>query len=215
LDVLAKYEVRATFFLVGNLVKSYAGEVQRMQNEGHAIGVHSWDHNLNWGTMTANDQTKQIQDTLSALKGVLGQNFTTNLFRAPGGATTRADLSSLGMYNYNWSHDTYDFAYNSIPPNAQLAERVANNALKGCFDAFVFTSQGRTEEEAQDDMAYSQAIAIQNTLPLRPIILIHSIHPVDPGALDFLIPALQGLGYTFGLLPRPGDPIGTQTPISG
>jgi len=50
LDLLKKYNIKATFFLVGDMyIKSYDSEwtriVQRMYNEGHVIGSHTYSHN--------------------------------------------------------------------------------------------------------------------------------------------------------------------------
>lgn len=44
LDVLAKYKVKATFFVVGYEVKAHPELVKRMIKEGHRVGSHSYDH---------------------------------------------------------------------------------------------------------------------------------------------------------------------------
>jgi peptidoglycan/xylan/chitin deacetylase (PgdA/CDA1 family) len=93
LDVLAKYGVKATFFLLGENIGGARSEVERMKNEGHAIGIHSWDHDWSKGT---DDQARQIQKTGNAIKEIIGMSPV--LFRAPGGAPTSADIS--GLYNY-------------------------------------------------------------------------------------------------------------------
>lgn len=46
LDGLALMEVPATFFLVGSRIPGNEELIQRMQREGHQIGVHSYDHIL-------------------------------------------------------------------------------------------------------------------------------------------------------------------------
>ena len=45
LDLLKKYNSQATFFLIGNNIEGNIGIVNRIKNEGHAIGNHSIDHN--------------------------------------------------------------------------------------------------------------------------------------------------------------------------
>jgi len=45
LDVLKKYHVRATFFLVGYEAKTYPNIVKREAKEGHTIGIHTYSHN--------------------------------------------------------------------------------------------------------------------------------------------------------------------------
>ncbi|MDT2240158.1 polysaccharide deacetylase family protein [Paenibacillus larvae] len=44
LDILKQYDVKATFFVVGNRAKQYPNLVKRMVNEGHLVGNHSYDH---------------------------------------------------------------------------------------------------------------------------------------------------------------------------
>src|SRR2546428_9243165 len=44
LDVLAKYNVSATFFMVGREVESFPGIAQRVRAEGHEVGNHSYSH---------------------------------------------------------------------------------------------------------------------------------------------------------------------------
>lgn len=46
LDVLNKYQVTATFFLIGQHVQKQPDLTQRIFNEGHVIGNHSWSHRL-------------------------------------------------------------------------------------------------------------------------------------------------------------------------
>jgi peptidoglycan/xylan/chitin deacetylase (PgdA/CDA1 family) len=167
-----------------------------MKNEGHAIGIHSWNHDWSQG---AYDQLDQIQRTSNAIKEITG--FAPNLFRAPGGAITYADIS--GFYNYNWTLDSYD--YNTSDP-----QTAADNIFYGVSDPGVLPANIDTQE----NRAYTQAIAIDNAHWRSPIILIHSIHAVDPQALELIILGLQERGYGFGVLPRPGDIPGTTTPIT-
>jgi peptidoglycan-N-acetylglucosamine deacetylase len=48
LDLLKKYEVKATFFVVGSKVKKYPEIIKRMSNEGHTIGIHHFNHVSSW-----------------------------------------------------------------------------------------------------------------------------------------------------------------------
>ena len=45
LDVLDKYNIKGTFFLVGNQIQSNAEVVKRLYDEGHGIGLHTYTHN--------------------------------------------------------------------------------------------------------------------------------------------------------------------------
>ncbi|MEI6119274.1 MAG: polysaccharide deacetylase family protein [bacterium] len=44
LDILKAKNVHATFFLIGQNIQQCSGIVQRIYDEGHMIGNHTWDH---------------------------------------------------------------------------------------------------------------------------------------------------------------------------
>ena len=46
LDILKKYDVKATFFVIGVNAKNYPEPLQRAINEGHEIGNHTYSHNI-------------------------------------------------------------------------------------------------------------------------------------------------------------------------
>ena len=48
LDLLKKYHVKATFFVVGSKVNRYPEIVKRMSEEGHTIGIHHFHHVSSW-----------------------------------------------------------------------------------------------------------------------------------------------------------------------
>ncbi|RFU69149.1 polysaccharide deacetylase family protein [Peribacillus saganii] len=48
LDVLKKYQVKATFFVLGSRVDQYPEIVKRMHREGHTIGIHHYRHVSSW-----------------------------------------------------------------------------------------------------------------------------------------------------------------------
>src|SRR3989442_6464090 len=44
LEILARHQARATFFMLGQFALQYPELVRRIAQAGHAIGNHSWDH---------------------------------------------------------------------------------------------------------------------------------------------------------------------------
>jgi peptidoglycan-N-acetylglucosamine deacetylase len=44
LDILKKYNVKGTFFMIGEVAEDYVGVMQRVYREGHEIGNHTWSH---------------------------------------------------------------------------------------------------------------------------------------------------------------------------
>lgn len=71
LDLLASYDVSATFFLLGSAVAGNATLVKEMAGAGHELAVHGWDHQcLAWkrpGLLT--DELRRIQHTVEDLTG--------------------------------------------------------------------------------------------------------------------------------------------------
>lgn len=62
LDLLARYEMRATFFLVGqNITRRTFPLVQRMVREGHAIGSHSYSHDVKMAFAEGTDAVDHIR----------------------------------------------------------------------------------------------------------------------------------------------------------
>ena len=80
LDVLAKHDVKATFFLIGNRVEQYPETVHRILAEGHQVGNHSYSHPV-LGLLPPAAVGREIERTDALLRhiGVKGEI----VFRAP------------------------------------------------------------------------------------------------------------------------------------
>lgn len=78
LAVLKKRGVKATFFMVGAMVRAYPQMAQKVRNAGHATASHSWSHPL-----APKSPKTEIERTDAVMKSVLGNRNT--LFRPPYG----------------------------------------------------------------------------------------------------------------------------------
>lgn len=131
LDVLAEYNVPATFFLMGSRAIAYPEIVERMQNEGHIIGNHSyWHPNLvkEGDLATLENEVQRTEDTLANLVG-----YRTKLFRAPYGFLNTdlvEKLAELDYYYIAWSVDSLD--WQEEPPQ-EIANRVVSNVEPGAI----------------------------------------------------------------------------------
>lgn len=92
LDILNKYGIKATFFVVGKEIDS--GEdarsvLKRTVKEGHAIGNHTYGHNYSYlypnRIINVNNFMADTEKTNETLKAVLGKDFSTRVIRFPGG----------------------------------------------------------------------------------------------------------------------------------
>ena len=126
LDWLKENEVKATFFVIGNRMNSYKGTLQRIVNEGHELGYHSYAHKI----QTKLDTSQIISDyekSCSIVKNLTGQTFT--VWRAPGGGISDRVLKAIDLPHIRWSVDTLDwknrkvnYVYNAITSKSDDGE---------------------------------------------------------------------------------------------
>jgi cellulose synthase/poly-beta-1,6-N-acetylglucosamine synthase-like glycosyltransferase/peptidoglycan/xylan/chitin deacetylase (PgdA/CDA1 family) len=93
LEVLEKYDVPATFFLVGSMVSRYPGIVKDMVDQGNEVGIHTFTH-VDLSYQSDARIRREMTQTQLALAGAAG--ITTTLFRAPYSSETDA------IDNYSW-----------------------------------------------------------------------------------------------------------------
>ena len=110
LDLLKKYNIKATFFVLGKRVKKYPEIVKRMINEGHIVANHSWSHA---DLSKSNDQliNKEINDTEKLLKKIINKEIT--YLRPPYGAVSERLLNISKAKGYkviNWTVDSRDWS---------------------------------------------------------------------------------------------------------
>ncbi|WP_077210894.1 polysaccharide deacetylase family protein [Bacillus dakarensis] len=109
LDILNKYDVKATFFLLGTRVHTYPDITKRIVSEGHAVGNHTYWH-PNLSDTDVQKMIWEIERNDQEISSIIG--FKSNLFRAPYGALTEEQVRQLGVMGYRgigWSVDSEDW----------------------------------------------------------------------------------------------------------
>ena len=119
LDILKKYDIKATFFVLGTYVKKNPEIIKRAYDEGHYIANHGYSHK--YGTIYKNADTvlEEYNKTEQIIKEALnGINYSSHLFRFPGGShggpyekikkQARKRLRNEGIAYLDWSALTYD-----------------------------------------------------------------------------------------------------------
>ncbi|WP_308162595.1 polysaccharide deacetylase family protein [Bacillus sp. ISL-7] len=102
LDLLKKYGVKASFFVVGSKVKAYPAIIKRMSQEGHTIGIHHYNHISSW-ILSPFHLKKQLQMTEQAIKDCTNEAVT--FYRPPWGSFNSASLFLSKRYKViMWSH---------------------------------------------------------------------------------------------------------------
>lgn len=125
LDTLQQNGAKATFFVVGNRVDSYASILQREYTEGHEIGNHTYSHpsltKLNAEEVKAqSDQTDQHVASLTS--------FTPKLLRPPYGAINDVVKANIQKPFVLWSIDTLDW---KTQKKSSIVKTVLNNVKDG------------------------------------------------------------------------------------
>jgi peptidoglycan/xylan/chitin deacetylase (PgdA/CDA1 family) len=107
LDTLASECVKATFFLVGRMVRGYPSIVRRIYNDGHTIANHSQNHPFTFHKMTVEQASTEIEDGFESLRTVLGNpKAVSPFFRIPGLLRQPSVEQYLSSRNYmTWSVD--------------------------------------------------------------------------------------------------------------
>ena len=125
LDVLQKYNSRATFFVVGSRVSTYSDCIRRAVSLGCEIGNHTYNHTT---LTTASDSQimKEISDSNDALKKYTG--CKASIVRAPGGSVNSRVLSLVPYPFISWSVDTMDWSHRSV---SRTVQNIKNNVRDG------------------------------------------------------------------------------------
>ncbi|MBQ8342812.1 MAG: polysaccharide deacetylase family protein [Clostridia bacterium] len=128
LDVMAKNDVRCTFFAVQFWVEKYPEYVQKIIAAGHEMGTHSRTH-----PYMSKLSEAQIQDELTtssaAIEKLTGQKVT--LFRPPYGDYNNLLIdtcNAMGLYPIQWDVDSLDWKNLSA---TEIAMRIINGAKNG------------------------------------------------------------------------------------
>ena len=68
LQILSKYNAKATFFLIGNQVEENSELIKEIINEGHTIGNHTYTHTNNFGFLKTEEVISDLEKTNSIVE---------------------------------------------------------------------------------------------------------------------------------------------------
>jgi polysaccharide deacetylase family sporulation protein PdaB len=133
IDILDKYNIKATFFVVGFWVDKFPESVKALSDAGHEIMNHSNDHahfsRLSTGEIISN--ITACNEKIAAVTGV-----TPTLFRAPYGEyddNVIKTLKSMGMNTIQWDVDSLDWKDLSA---GEITKRVTSKVQSGSIMLF-------------------------------------------------------------------------------
>ncbi len=133
LDILKKYNVKATFFTVGTNVERFPELVEREINEGHEVANHTYSHKH----MADLGESEFVAEVLMWEDAVFGHHeYTSDLFRPPEGILTDTECEVIKNLGYDivlWSVDTRDWAHTSVN---KIVDNVISNVQNGSIVLF-------------------------------------------------------------------------------
>jgi peptidoglycan/xylan/chitin deacetylase (PgdA/CDA1 family) len=127
LEVLAKHNVRATFFMIGRYVQQRPDIARAVAQAGHVIGNHTFTH-PSLIFKSAAETRAELVDCRQALQDAIGEH--SNLFRPPFGGRRPATLKiahELGLRTVMWNVTGYDW---TAPP-AEVIEKKVMRQMRG------------------------------------------------------------------------------------
>jgi len=129
LDILEKYNVKATFFMVGSQAEFCPDTAKRVASLGHEIGNHTHNHK-SLAKLSEAELDREITLAESAITEACG--YIPSLFRPPEGVCTEKIADAAKYRGYNivmWSVDTLDWKGRS---GAEIAADVEKQVHPGC-----------------------------------------------------------------------------------
>lgn len=126
LDILKAKNVKATFFVVGNMVRNAPEVVQREVAEGHEVGSHTVSHAYLTKLGAAG-----VQNDTATMRGLLSSaGVTMRIMRPPYGAFDATVKANVGVPMIYWSVDTLDWkTRNAAAVRSAVASAVFDGAV--------------------------------------------------------------------------------------
>ena len=133
IDILGKYGIKATFFVVGEWVDKYPESVKALHDAGHEIMNHS-DSHAHFNSLSADEITADLNACNDKIEGVTGVRPT--LFRCPYGEYDDHVINAvraLGMEPIQWDVDSLDWKDLSA---GEITKRVTGRVQPGSIVLF-------------------------------------------------------------------------------
>ncbi|HBC97082.1 MAG TPA: polysaccharide deacetylase [Clostridium sp.] len=121
LDILNQYNIKATFFLIGQNAEQNKDLVKREAAQGNVIGNHTYSHDMKYIYSDPKTFMEDIYKCQTVLSSILGENYNLKLVRFPGGSfgvrlkPFREELTGNGYHYVDWNDLNGDAEHNNVP----------------------------------------------------------------------------------------------------
>lgn len=152
LNVLKKHNIKAAFFVVGNLVRDKPELVKRMAKEGHIVGNHTFTH-PDMSAISDKEAFKaELEKLERAYKEAVGSDMK-KFYRPPQGKYSESNLSmakELGYTTVFWSLAYVDWYENDQPTKATADEKLTKRLHNGAI--VLLHSTSKTNSDILDEL---------------------------------------------------------------
>lgn len=144
LDILAKHNVHATFFMTGGWVETYPDDVKAIYEAGHDLGNHSENHK-NMSQLSDSEIRDEIMSVHEKVKELTGYEMC--LFRPPYGDYDNdviLGVRACGYYPIQWSIDSLDwkdYGVDDIIDRVCSSDNLGGGAIILCHNGAKYTAQ--------------------------------------------------------------------------
>lgn len=129
LDLLKKYEAKATFFCIANKVEKHPDIVRRIIAEGHTVGNHTYSHSRSFGFYGVTEVEQELQKAKDTIKEISG--LTMNMYRPAFGVTNPSIekvVKKLKVVSIGWNVRSLD----TTPRTENMVlKRITSKVKKG------------------------------------------------------------------------------------
>ncbi len=143
LDVLKKYDVKATFFIVGEKLRLHPEIVQRAHREGHLIANHTLTHDPFLNLASYRRYREEVEETQKLIKEFLGVD--NHYFRPPVGLSNprmAKVVDELGLMVVGWS-------IRSLDTRGGSPEKIVERILKHLHSGAIILLHDRLDDAPQ------------------------------------------------------------------
>ena len=147
LKALEKHNVKATFFVVGTLIKSNPELIKSISDAGHCVGNHTMHHPNMSKISTIESFKKEIEDVEILYKEATGKDLD-KLYRPPQGIYSETNLkmaNELGYKTIFWSLAYVDWYKDKQPTHEEAFNKILSRMHNGAIILLHSTSKTNSE----------------------------------------------------------------------
>jgi len=134
LDQLARYNAKATFFCIGRNVEHFPDIYQRILDEGHSVGNHTYSHLKGFGS-----SNRHYFEDIELARNLID----SDLFRPPYGRIRPAQVNRIVNHYRIIMWDVLSIDYNRKVPCNQVYRNVIDNVRSGSIAVFHDSAKAR------------------------------------------------------------------------